>query len=897
LFLQGDTKLTFIPGSPVYADVTASQTKIWGDGSSTATLDVTVKDGLHFPIVGSGTAVITVSRGSVLPTTTLVSDGQFGATFTADRSVGMVDVDISYNGVLLSVQGDTLELISGVAYSATLSASATEIHVDSSEKSTLKFSLFDQWNNPVPPGTAVTVTSSIGNISPASASTTGNMVAFTLTPAAAAGPVTFNVSASSGANPLQLSGNTVTILPGSIHHIAITPSVPVWVTAGGSTSFTAIGYDKYDNQTSTGPFNWRKVYGSGDGVLNSGVFTGTLAGTLGIQAYTGTIYSPEKSVTIVPGPLASTIVSANPLTVPIGGVPSQLTITARDAYGNLVSDGTSALVTTDLGTITGSGATKNGALTRTLLSSNFSGRAHIYINGKAAQGDTVFFAPRAWMTAIPSTMVADGTSRAEIRIRELDSNGLPTGNIPSVVTSTMGTLNYNDCTTDVDVLVCTLIASTELGQAYIYADGYPAQGVVTFTTGTPSRAHISANPAQVAVQGLSTSTLTISVQDAYGHTITNYSNPLTVNTSLGTLNGTQPTVNGVTQRILSGGSTAGTATISVSGLTVIGDRQIPVVDVVARISSSEPYLVADGQDSTTLTITLEDANGQSLTNINALLSVSTSLGTISGFQPTINGVTQRTLAVVSVGGSTPAPASVGGMAEITVAGMQTIGDNKIQFVGDAFVDGDFENGFTNWIVGTSYSPITATKMYSSKAVSNDVVGTILVTPHGTGKYMARLGAITSDNSDHALGDTWLRQAVYVPATGVTQIAYWYRLLSYDVSTGSQDLGYLEWDPFKVYLNGQKVWQDSDAHPERIWSWEWQQWRDGPPDPPLAPKDGGWRQGVLDVTPFAGQVVSIEFRLSNSIAPEDNTWVYIDDISVLHQDEQNNYNVFIPLVMK
>ncbi len=987
LFLQGDTKLTFIPGSPVFANVTASSTNILGNGSSTSALSVVIKDGLHFPVLGIGTAVITVSRGSVLPTTTLVTDGRFDATFTANRSVGAVTIQVSYNGASMVVDGDSLTLIAGPAVSATLTATPPQIHVDTTEKSSLKFTLYDQWGNPVTGSTVVTTTASIGGVLPVAGTTTGNVITFTLSASTQAGPVSFTVQTPASAGALALTGDAVTILAGGIHHIDVTPTLPVSVTAGNSTTFSAIGYDKYNNLSSLGPFNWRKVYGSGDGILVNGVFTGTLAGTLGIQAYTGTIYSTEKSVTIVPGSLYTAVVAANPLTVPVGSVPSQLNITGRDYYGNLVVDGTEATVATDLGTILGSGATKSGVLTRTLLSSIFSGRAHIFVNSKAALGDTVFFSPRAWMTSIPDTLVADGSSRAEVRIRMLDNNGQPTGQIPATVTSTLGLLSYSACAADADVFVCSLTAPTTVGQAYIYADGLPAQGVITFTAGAPSRAYISASPAAVATNGLSTSTLTITVQDAYSHTVTDYTSPLTVTTSLGTVSGVEPTVNGVTHRTLAGGNVAGTAHLAITGFSAQGDTDIPVVGVVAHVSASPGYLTADGQNSTQLTITLKDGVGQPLTYTTAPLVITASLGTLSGEEATVNGVTHRTLTAgtqpgvaqlgvsnvstltgnsqinisapviqitasptamvanglnrsrltlsvqdiygnVLTGSSLPltVTTSLGtisgfqatvngvtqriltstissGIAQILVAGQTATGDTQIQFVGTSFVNGDFENGLTNWIAGNYFSPVTATLVYTDKASVGEFIGDTFIVPRvdstltqagGTG--MARLGADTNNNTGHAVGQTWLKQAVYIAPTGVTQLTYWYRLLSYDVSVGSPDWGYQEWDPFKVYLNGTQEWQDKDILTNRVWSWTWQTWRNGPPDPPASPLDSGWRQGVLDLTPFAGQVVTLEFRVANNRQPVDNTWVYLDDVTVVHQDVKT-YQVFIPIVMK
>ncbi|RME98539.1 MAG: hypothetical protein D6768_17095, partial [Chloroflexi bacterium] len=1000
LFVQGDTTLTFIPGYAVFADVTASRTTLLGDGTSTSLLAVTIKDGLHFPINGSGTAVITITRGSVVPTSTLVTDGQFNTTFTADRSVGPVGMQISFNGQPLTVEGDSLQLIPGGAYSATLAASPTQIQVDTGDQSALTFSLFDPWNNPVAGGTVVTLTSSLGVVTPVTGTTTGNVVTMTMTPGITAGTTAFTVTASTGSGPLLLSGDSVTILPGPVHHVSVFPDVPVWVTAGTSSNFSAKGFDRYNNLTTTGPFNWRKVYGSGDGDLNnSGVFTGTLAGTIGIQAYTSTIYSPEKSVTIVPGALFTTVVSASPLTVPVGGFPTQIVITARDAYGNLVSDGTAATVSADLGTLSGSGATVNGVFTRTLTSGSFSGRAHIFVNGKAAAGDSVFFAPRAWMTAVPPTLVADGVSQAEIRLRKLDNNGLPLPEYPSVVTTTLGTLNDSACTPEAGyVYVCTLTAPPQTGTALIYADGFPAQGVVTFTNGAPAIAYVETNPAYVSTYGLNTAVLTVTVQDAYGHTLTDYTTPLTVTSSLGTIGGAgQPTASGVTTRTLTGGSVAGTANLSVAGLTVSGTSSIDVVGVVADISFSPQYvaaasvaaasvaaqselsaqaaptnyLTADGQDYGTLTITLKDANGQTLTHINSPLTVTTSLGSIGGVVPTVNGVTTRvlnaglssgtaTLAVSGVSGITGAvqieiynpvikvtsshpyiigdgasqatlsfevqdkfgnrlgqsnlplvvstslgtlsgssptvngvtyrtltSANAGGIADISVAGQTVAGDVRIQFVGSSFVDGNFENGLQNWIVGNT--PPGGSLVYTTTLVTNDTLGTAYITPR-SGSQMARLGATTADNTGHQISETWLRQAVYVPPSGVTQVTYWYRLLSYDVKVGSAVFGSKEYDPFEAYINGSKVWDDGF-----LWSYDWQSWYTGPP-PPDTPKDMGWKTGVLDLTPYAGQIVTVEFRLPNWQVAADNTWVYVDDVSVLHQ-ETVTHKTYIPVVIR
>ncbi len=988
LFITGDTKVTFISGDPKFAALTAAETAIIANGISSTQLSFSLKDSLHFPVGSVGTAVITVSRGTVIPTTTTVADGQFQAVLFSEIAVGAVDIDVSFNGVPMIVEGDTVSFVPGPAYRAVLTATPKSVQINTADKSTLQFSLFDEWDNQAANGTVVTFVSSIGSVTPTVATSSGNLVTTTFSPGTMAGTAVFTLTAAGNSSPLLLSGDTVTVLPGSVNRIAVFPTVPVWVTAGSSVAFSAIGYDLYDNVASHGPFNWGLVYGSGGGLLKNGVFTGTLAGTLGVQAYTGTVYSPEKAVTVLPGPLYSAMVSATPLTVPIGGVPSQLHITLRDKYGNYVANNTAASVTTNLGTLQGSGTTVNGVLTRTILSAQFSGRAQIYVNGKAAGGDTIFFAPRAWVNGTPDTLLADGISPSEVRVRMLDGDGQPTATIPKTITTTLGTLDQNSCSTGTDfVYVCTLIASNQVGVARIFVDGFQAEGAITFTAGTASVAYIAVEPAYVTTHGFSTATLTITVKDSLGHILTDYNQPLTVSTSLGTLSGAQPTVNGVTQRVLTGDAAAGWATLQVAGLTVSGTTQVEIVEPRLNIVSSVPFLTADGQNAAKLTLSLQRPDGQVITRANAPISVTTSLGTLTGSNPLVNGVTQRTLtagtvagtatfavedvptitgvkslpiygAVVHVTASPPAvpadglsqvllkftlqdiygktlsssslpltvttslgslsgyadtingvayrvltAADAAGMAEISVDGLPLTGDFKVQFVGRDFLDGGFENGLTDWVVGRESNPVTATLVYSASALGGDVIGGIVIAPSqvgaASGSQMARLGATLPNNTSHALSEVWLKQSLYISPTGITQASFWYRLLSYDVKVGSAD-AYKVYDPFEVYINTQKVLEDGYE-----WSYEWQDWYDGDPNdpsssPPPSPKDMGWKQGVLDLTPYAGQIISLEFRVPNREVPVDNTWVYLDDISVVHLEGTSTeavHHVYLPVILR
>ncbi|MCB0176620.1 MAG: Ig-like domain-containing protein [Anaerolineae bacterium] len=779
----GDT-VEFVPGPPVYASITANPSQVLADGVSTSLITIMVKDSQGFTVNTSKPAVLTVERGTVLPINTIASTGTFTATFTADTSVGLAGLAVTYDGVPLVGMGDSLELVPGPAELATISANPSILEAGSEQWSSLTISLMDEWGHSVTDGTAVTITTSLGTLLTNTNTTVGGIITRTLTPGSTVGTATFTVTADGSS--LNVSGDTVEVTSGSLDHIDILPTAPVQVTAGNTVTFSAIGYDAFNNETGTGIFTWKKWSGSGNGTLSSsGVFTGITAGNVGIQASQGGIFSPIKTITVVPTTPVTAVVSATPITVSVGGESVDLTITTRDTYDNLVADGTVLNITTNLGILIGSGGVKNGVLTRTLVSDNYYGIVDVFVNGWEAAGDKPVFLPRAQVTASPAILPADGLSQSVLTILVLDAAGqpLPDGSWP-IVTTSLGTLSGTGSTMN-GIVTRTLTSSLTPGVAQIYVNSTLASGQVSFDIGPASVAYIEATSPYLMADGLSTTKLTITVQDAYGHVITD-AGPLAVTVSEGIISGLNPTVDGVTTRILKSSTQGGVGLISVTGLSVTGHW-------------------------------------------------------------------------------------------------------KIHYVTDVLNGGDFEAGnLNNWTIGAVVTPTGTSLVYSATVLSQDAVGNITITPAG-GNRMVRLGATTADNSKHEVSEVWLSQPVYVQPGGVTQATFMYRLLSYDVSVGSAQYGFQEWDPFEVYLNGREVLQD--GYP---WTTDWQAWH-GPPLP-SSPKDMGWKLGILDLTPYAGQVVTLEFRAPNRQAAIDNTWVYIDNINLAYQ-EAAVYDIFLPSIIK
>ncbi|MDO8490789.1 MAG: nidogen-like domain-containing protein [Dehalococcoidia bacterium] len=133
----------------------------------------------------------------------------------------------------------------------------------------------------------------------------------------------------------------VTPPPGQLHHIVVSPASPSLV-VGGSETFTAQGYDAYDDPVAGLTFAW-SLTGAAAGSINAttGVFTaGTEAGSYSnvIVATSGAI-TGNASVIVTPGPLHHTVVSPASPSLTVGGAQT-FTAATFDQYNNARSGDT-----------------------------------------------------------------------------------------------------------------------------------------------------------------------------------------------------------------------------------------------------------------------------------------------------------------------------------------------------------------------------------------------------------------------------------------------------------------------------------------------------------------------------------------------------------------------------
>lgn len=146
---------------------------------------------------------------------------------------------------------------------------------------------------------------------------------------------------------------TVVVTAGPIVTITVTPN-PQTLAIGAAQQFVAVARDASGNIVQFTP-TWSVVAGGGS-ISSTGVFTaGTVSGTFAntVQASNNAIRG-TATVTVTPGPLASIVVTPNPVTLTVG-LSQQFTAVGRDAGGNAVAIAPVWTVAAGGGTISTSG--------------------------------------------------------------------------------------------------------------------------------------------------------------------------------------------------------------------------------------------------------------------------------------------------------------------------------------------------------------------------------------------------------------------------------------------------------------------------------------------------------------------------------------------------------------
>jgi lysophospholipase L1-like esterase len=381
---------------------------------------------------------------------------------------------------------------------------------------------------------------------------------------------------------------------------------------------------------------------------------------------------------------ANTTISASPGFITANGTStSTITVQARDATNGTItsSRGTVTLSTTagSLGSVTDNG---NGTYTAILTSSTTAGTASITgtiaggVIGNPGSVNFVAGPASAVNTSIspnPASIPANGTSTSTLTVQARDAyNNILTSSGGGVILNTTGgslggvTDNGNGTYTAI------LTSSTTVGTVNITGTiagatiGQPTSVIFTGAL-NPANTTISANPAAITADGISTSTIKVQAKDASGVNITVSSGTVTLSTTAGSLGSVTDNGNGTYTAILTSSTTAGTASITgtIAGVAIGNPISVLFTALISAanttITANPPSIVANGTNTSTMTVQGKDASGNNTLTIGTV-TLSTTDGSLSSVTNNENGTYTAILTSPTLPGTANITGTINGVA-------------------------------------------------------------------------------------------------------------------------------------------------------------------------------------------------------------------------------------------
>ena len=389
-------------------------------------------------------------------------------------------------------------------------------------------------------------------------------------------------------------------------------------------------------------------------------------------------YQPSPvaySFTALPASTSGSEIAASPPSIAANGVStSTLAVQLKDALGNLVTTCTDTVAfTLNAGTqgvpavsVTGcSAGMYTGTVTSPVLVG--SGTFGFTINGAAAVATaTISYAAATPSTsastivATPASIVANGSSTSVLRVQLVDASSNPINTCTNTVAFTLnggtqGTPNVGAASCTAGIYTGTVTSPTAVGSGIfgftINGSAAVATASVSYTAGPPSTSAstIVASPTSIIANGTATSTLTAQLKDASGNSIATCANTVAFTLNGGTQG--SPTVG-------AGACSAGVYTATVTAPTAVGSGTFgftingsaatatAAVNYTAGspsngangnlISASPLSVVADNTATSSISVTLRDANGNPATDTVAhtIVFTKTGVGTTTPAAPT-----------------------------------------------------------------------------------------------------------------------------------------------------------------------------------------------------------------------------------------------------------------------
>ena len=343
---------------------------------------------------------------------------------------------------------------------------------------------------------------------------------------AVAGGVAIGVACTGGADKVTGSGGLVSIV--------ITPDTATLV-VGTTRSFTAQPEDGSGKPIAGVTVIWASGDTSLATVTQSGVVTALKPGTVQIAAAAQGV-NGYATVTVTPVPVASVVVAPSAAMVRVGKT-VQLTDTLKDAKGNVLTGAvTWAAGDTTIAKVSTTGLVTAIAVGTTQVTASASGKS-------AAAAITVTLVPVASVKVTPATDTLVIAQQVTLVASAFDSLG-------NALTGRIASWSSNNTAVASVTAAGGLVTGNTVGTASITAtiEGITASALVTVNQPPVASIAISPHPASVAISGIAT--LTATLKDARGDTLTGrtlaWKSSDATTVSVGTFTGQQQTVTGHT---------------------------------------------------------------------------------------------------------------------------------------------------------------------------------------------------------------------------------------------------------------------------------------------------------------------------------------------------------------
>ncbi len=497
---------------------------------------------------------------------------------------------------------------------------------------------------------------------------------------------------------------------------------------------------------------------------------------------------------------ASTVVSSPTSVLADGVAASTLTATLLDADGNPIA-GKDVTISSSRGTSDAISAASgpsdaSGVVTFTVRSSTTGSSTYTAVDATdlVTLADTArvdFVAgdidpARSTVRSSPAAVAADGSTASAVTVALRDANDNPAPGKAVTLSSTRGaadSISPSSASSDASgVVVFSVRSSTAGSSTYTAVAGaelvtITQTAVVDFLVGavSPGRSTVASSPGSVIADGVTTSTLTVTLVDASGNPLSG--REVAVSSSRGdtdtisSASGPSDVSGVVTFTVTS--STSGTSTYSaVDATDLVTLAETAQVEFVAgdidparsTVRSSPAAVAADGSTASTVTVTLRDANDNPAPG--KVVTLSSTRGAADSISPSSESSDASGVAVFSVTSSTAGSSTytaLAGAGPVTIAetavvdflvgavspGRSTVASSP----GFVVADGATSSTLTVTLVDASGNPIPGKEVaVSSSRGATDAISTASGPSDASGVVTFTVTSSTSGTSTYSAAD-------------------------------------------------------------------------------------------------------------------------------------------------